>query len=187
VRVGCELKRLSETLGIELFEVPLQAGWTYPCSLDDIGEVLARIDRADLVGLAKVGLGPSTRKRNSTNGRYVYEPGGSSITLYSFADNLEYSYRNGRRIEQLRQWYYRELMYGMQLDVEGGRVRLKWSAEDLRLFISRHVLLHEVGHHVHQMSRVRRGLAPADASNFSEQLAEHYACRMTAMLFAGCG
>ena len=66
---------------------------------------------------------------------------------------------------------------GMQVEKVGGRWYCRWSAEDLRLFMLEHVLIHEVGHHVQCTQRQRQGVDPWPSRRVSEQFAEAYACR----------
>jgi len=141
------------------------------------------LDKDDLAGIAKVGLLPSTRKNNSANGRYFFDSKRAEICIYSYPETLLHRFRTKGKLPQLRQWYSCELSYGMQLELDGDKLHCKWNSDDLRRFISRHVLLHEIGHHVSQMKRVRKGLQPDIGSALSEKLAEHYALQMTEILF----
>jgi hypothetical protein len=66
----------------------------------------------------------------------------------------------------------------MQVERTGSRWRVHWQAEDLRRYILEHVLLHEIGHHVQKMQRLREGLRSRLPVAAKEQFAEAYAGRL---------
>lgn len=164
-----------------LFERPLPPGWIYPCTLEDIQQRLQILRREDLEGLCAIGLAPSTQKDQSTNGRY-FRDGQPTILLYSYPDTLEYKMPPFVKQKHIQQDLRVELKYGMQVEQTGSRWWCRWTQENLRRYTIDHVLLHEIGHHVHHQQRSKQGLAYLPATQASEQFAEDYALR-NAILF----
>lgn len=139
---------------IHLFERPITEGWVYPCSLEDIGDQLARLPQDDLDGLWAVGLVPATRKDDDYNGRFFREPR-PTIHIYSYRETLTIKLKPGWSLGRIEQAFAVPIEYGMRILRSGSRYVCEWSPEDLRHFIVEHVLLHEIGHHV--FSRMRQG------------------------------
>jgi hypothetical protein len=164
--------------GIKIFEQPALPGWVYPCTLDDIREVLSLVPASEIVGLKAAGLAPSTKKDWNANGRYYGQR--QTIVLYSFRKDLVIRYEPNAKEGRLRDWCHRELRFGMTLERDGARWKGVWTAENLRRFILHHVLLHELGHHVYFRDRDRFQEPPTWVVR--EQYAEDYAVRMRRLL-----
>jgi hypothetical protein len=162
---------------IEIFERQLLPGWVYPCTVEDIRHQLTTLPAEDLEGLGSVGLIPSTRKNCSANGRYWGGLPPTRISLYSYHESLRYKQPAGTRPGDLDWGLSVEREFGMHVEKVGSRWFCQWSAENLRLFILEHVLIHEVGHHVQHMQRRRAGLWSDPGRQVKEQFAEAYACR----------
>jgi hypothetical protein len=168
--------RSGTPVNITLFERPLLAGWIYPCTLEDIRERLAELPTEDLEGLWAVGLVPSTRKDCSVNGRYF---GGDRPTIHLCSHQMSLTYKQPDQVKRsdLEHSQMVQLEYGMRIERVGSRWFCRWSPEDLRRFVVEHVLLHEVGHHVHHMQRRRQGFTSRLTLGVREQFAEDYALR----------
>jgi len=69
------------------------------------------------------------------------------------------------------------IQYGMAIVRQGSRYVGVWSEANLRRFIVEHVLLHEVGHHVHFWQRKQQGYAYRANAAGHEQFANDYAMR----------
>lgn len=169
---------------IRYFEEPLVPGWVYPCTLDEMKDVLSRLPEADLEGLAAVGLHASTKKRWAANAQYDYRKAGSRITLWSIQDTFRYRLDPNIKRGPLTRFLVREMEFGARLVEAGARFEVVWGLEEYRDFMLYHVLLHEVGHHVHFSHQARAGHKTGRLShNFKEQFAEAYACRIRLNVF----
>lgn len=162
---------------IHVFERPLLPGWVYPCTAEDLRAALRRIPEEHLAGLHAVGLAPSTRKDCSANARYYWYPR-PAIHLFSNPDDLRIKLPPHVKRSHIELYCSVELAFGMRPERIGSRWFCCWDAGDLRRFILRHVLLHEIGHHVQRMHRLTMGYRPYAGEVVSEQFAEAYAIRM---------
>jgi len=151
-------------------------GWVYPCTLADIQARLAKLPEADLESLWAVGLAPSTRKDCHVHARYI--PGERPVIyIFSYVDTLVFKQPANVKRSEVESGLVVELMYGMEVECAGSRWLCRWNPENLRRFIVEHVLLHEVGHHVHYMQRARQGIQRPPTKRDTEQFAEAYALR----------
>ena len=163
-------------MNIRFFERPLLPGWIYPCTLDYIQTRLAQLPEEDLEGLWAVGLAPSTRNDWKANARYIFGER-PVIYIFSFAASLTFKQPAHVKRSEIESGLAIELAYGMQVQRVGSRWLCQWEPENLRRFIVEHVLLHEVGHHVHYRQRARVGIHRPPAHRDTEQFAEAYALR----------
>ncbi len=163
---------------LPLFEQPLPPGWVYPCSVDDIGQSLARVLEQDMEGLWAVGLGPPERQNRRCYGTYLYSHWQKStpvIFLHARPAFLSFKMCWHYSIGEIEQRFAVELSYGMTVEWQRCRPLCRWNAECLRRFAAEHVLLHEVGHHVQRRQRQRAGLPSFPGDTACEQFAEDYA------------
>jgi len=163
-------------LMINFFEEALTPGWVYPCSLADIQERLTQLPEQDLAGLWAVGLAAATRKDCWVNGRYRFAEK-PTIRLYSYAETLSYRLPPQMKPVDIEVGLMVERDFGMTVERKGGRYLCHWVADDLRKFTLEHVLLHEIGHHVHAGKRKEQGYNPRTYRHEEEQWAESYALR----------
>jgi hypothetical protein len=165
---------------VKIFQVPLpDASTVYPCTVADIEEHLVTIPESDLVDLQSISLVPSTRKNCNANGRYFYGMN-CRICLYSYPASLSYKLLPHTKRSDVERGWAVELSYGMRVEPQGSRWVCSWNQEDLRRFIVKHVLLHEIGHHVYDQQRRLAGLVHQPRTRESEQFAEAYAFRHAA-------
>jgi hypothetical protein len=162
---------------VRLFERPVLPGWVYPCTLDDIHAQLARVPAADLVSLSAVGLVPATRKDCDAYAYHRWD-GLSVIHICSQPEGLSWKLYPHAKRGHIEHCFAVELSFGMQVERTGSRWRVHWQAEDLRRYTPEHVLLHEIGHHVQKMQRLREGLRSRLPVAAKEQFAEAYAGRL---------
>jgi uncharacterized protein YjaZ len=162
---------------IYIFERPCPDGWVYPCSREDIADHLAQFPLQDVEGLWAVGLVPSTRKNDTANARYFF---GTRPTIHIYSHRCSLQFKQPPQTKQIDigLGLYRELQYGLKVELQGRRYISQWAASDLRRFIREHVLAHEIGHHVHCRQRQQQGYTHVLSKAYSEQFAEAYAVRM---------
>lgn len=163
-------------MNIRFFERTIVPGWVYPCTLADIQAKLARLPEEDLEGLWAVGLAPSTRKDCNAHARYIFDTR-PVIYIFSYAASLTFKLMAHTKRSEIESGLAVELAYGMHVQRTGSRWLCQWEPENLRRFIVEHVLLHEVGHHVHYMHRARMGIHRPPTHRDTEQFAEAYALR----------
>ncbi len=162
---------------LALFERPLDPGWVYPCTVEDIRCGLSRLPAEDLDGIWAVGLVPSTRDNGVAYA--MYHPGCKPmIRIPAWRDSFALRHWAGTRRSELYAEHGVELAYGMSLEQVGNRWVSRWEYEDLRRYLVEHVLPHEVGHHVCHTQRIREGLEPCPGAVACEQFAEDYALRL---------
>lgn len=166
---------------IIVFEAPLPGGQIYPCSREDIWQQLNTLPEQDLEGLSAVGLVPSTRKDNDAYGRYL-RAGEPKISLFSYPETLTFKLAPNTKHKDILYRLHVELEYGMQVEQVVSRWFCRWTAEDLRRFMIDHVLLHEIGHHVHYQQRSKQGYDYLPGTRAAEQFAEDYAIRQAGAL-----
>ena len=166
-------------MNVRFFERPILPGWVYPCTLADIQAKLAQLPEEDLEGIWAVGLAPSTRKDCKAHARYI--PGEHPVIyIFSYAASLTFKQPAHTKHSEIESGLAVELTYGMQVQRIGSRWLCQWELENLRRFIVDHVLLHEVGHHVHYRQRARIGIHRPPTHRDTEQFAEAYALRLRA-------
>ncbi len=161
---------------VPVFERPLTPGWVYPCTVKDINEQLSLIPSCELDGLAAVGLVPATRKDCRADGRYFFRDK-PQVHLYSYPASLTYRQAAQTKRHETERGLAVEIAFGMCVEKQGSRWVCHWEADHLREFTLRHVLLHEIGHHVYWMERRRNGHKTLPRTAASEQFAEDYALR----------
>lgn len=167
---------------VRLYERPLppNSRHRYPCSLDDLRAQLARVPEYDLEGLCSVGLRPAARDDRKYYGVYcpypwpTYKP---HVLIFSYCGKMAFMLSPRRTAGYVQRRFQVERGYGMEIERPGRRYILTWPDEDLRRYISEHVLLHEIGHHVQDRQRWRAGLDRRLPSCVEEQFAEDYAIR----------
>ncbi len=159
-----------------VFERPLTPGLIYPCTVQDIAEELTRVPPTDLGGLNGVGLVPTTRSDHWANGRYFARPK-PHILLYSYPDTLTYRLSPHTKRHDIEHSLAVEIAFGMRVERQGSRWLCRWEPERLQVFTLKHVLLHEVGHHVYWMQRQQDGFTGNPSTRVKEQFAEDYALR----------
>jgi hypothetical protein len=151
---------------IHFLERPLPPGDVYPCTVDDLRRQISRLPPADLDGLWAVGLVPRTRHLRA----YGYYQSGYRpyIHICSRPASLEFRLRSRRRRRRLAHYYRLELSFGLRIDLRSDGWFAQWEPDGLRRFILEYLLLHEVGHHVHDL-RHPWHLYPTNASELNQE------------------
>ena len=158
----------------KLFQRPLPEGWIYPCTLEEIESRLVELSRDDLSGLWAVGLVPSTQKSQSANARYIPSPK-PVIHIMSHEISLTYKLPPHIKRHEIETGLVMEQRFGMQIERQNNRWLCRWEKEDLKWFILDYVLLHEIGHHIHNQQRISKGLESYPSHPYREQFADAYA------------
>jgi hypothetical protein len=129
-------------------------GWFYPCTVDDVGKLLTKIQPVALEVFDFVVFRQPTRKQevlSSVWGRARFEfvldhYSGSAIVLearslepYTWSKSL--NPENASELERLRN-------DGHQIEIRKRDILIKPSVESLRNTVLYRTLLHEIGHHV---------------------------------------
>ena len=177
-----EAERIDFRPRIPVFERPLpeEPGLRYPCAIADIREALALVPEYDLEGLWAIGLAPPPPDRRNAYGIYcrfmppMAEP---VIVLHAYRSPRKFTLRRSDPGYYKRR-FLPELQFGMRILRRHGAAICAWSDEALRQFIARHVLIHEIGHHVQYQERWRSGAESRCLPRRQrEKFAEDYAIR----------
>lgn len=138
---------------------PLPPGKIHPVSPMQVQEALAELPACDLVDLNRVLLTDSRRDRHASYG-------GAQIKLCYPVDR---HYRV--RLRRYEGWL-EVLRFGAWIEREDDVRYVCWEPNDLRDYVLKHLLLHEIGHHV----ALLRGFGYAvAATRREEEFAESYA------------
>ena len=167
---------------IKYFSEPDKVGWEYPASIIQIEKVILSLPSSDTDGIYAIGLVQSTRKQSSVDGRYFHTPQ-PTIHIYSYRSDYRFKLASNTKMKHVLNYLNVEIKYGMRLQQEGSRLVCCWDPLDLELFVLKHVLLHEVGHHVFYQNRSGNHLTKYPGRTVSEQFAEAYAVKMGATIF----
>jgi hypothetical protein len=143
---------------VELIREALLPGWQYPCTDQELEAALRGLPR------------PWTARLRSV--RLTFHPEWDAHARTDRA-RIEISYVVD---ETLRAWgeicedHPEELQFGARLESSGGARQLVWpDHEALRIYILRHILIHELGHHV-----APPGMARDDEEDWAEAFAYRY-------------
>ena len=167
---------------ITFFIEPDKIGWVYPTTIDKIEGVIRLLPKEDTEGLIGVGLVQSTKKNDYLDGSYTFSPK-PTIRIYSYRADYKYKLPPSTKYKHVQHYFKTEISYGMTFECVGSRLVCCWDPKDLELFILRHLLLHEVGHHVFHLNRLQKNIIKFPDTRISEQFAEAYALKLSNLLF----
>ena len=143
---------------VEIFREALLPGWQYPCTNEELEAALRSLPPAWTARLRSV--------------RLTFHP---EWDAYARTDRarIEISYIVDAALRapgDVPDDTPEELQFGARLVREGGQRRLMWpDREALRVYILRHILIHELGHHV-----APPGLSRDDEEDWAEAFAYRY-------------
>lgn len=162
----------------------LPANHRYPCTAADIHAQLADVPEWDLTELRTVELIPRTCYDQRYHGCYCgrhyfdwhYPNRKLTILLFSIKNTADSkTFRSD--VGFLKRRFKVKLEYGMTLERVGSQTFCRWTDESYRRFMTEHVLLHEIGHHVQEQQRTLSGFRHELSRRCEEQFAEDYAIR----------
>jgi hypothetical protein len=149
------ITRMIQNQEITFIVEPAYADWFYPCTVDDVAQVLSLVPEDDLEGIELIIFRQPTRKQNHQNyvwGRFLYYPSvgqysGTAICLEAqcLSKPLRWPLSLGpestRELGRLR-------ADGHIIHQEKRHYRIESNPETLRNTVLFRTILHELGHYV---------------------------------------
>lgn len=139
----------------------LPEGYTYPCSISEIKQILARIPIEHLKGIKRIRL--SAQKAANADASYF----NGTINIYSIPMDMKFIFPE-KPPEAIVREYSR---FGARWEVLGEHWYCYWRPESFKKYILEHVLFHELGHHIDDYLSLRRSFG-------KEKFAERYALNL---------
>ncbi|MDQ7824208.1 MAG: hypothetical protein RDV48_15505 [Candidatus Eremiobacteraeota bacterium] len=136
----------------------LPEGYIYPCTIQDIKEVLMEIPVENTNGIKRIRL--SHQKVTNADASYC----DGTITIYSIPRDFKFIYHEKPPDSMIREYS----RFGARWEVLGEHWYCYWRMEHFRKYILEHVLLHELGHHSDDFHSLRRSYG-------KEKFAERFA------------
>lgn len=153
--------RISAIAQIKFVADKLPDGYIYPCTVQDIKNILMEIPLEHLDGIKRIRL--SSQK--VTNADASYNNG--TINIYAVPRDLKFIFME-KPPESIVKEYSR---FGAKWEVLGESWYCYWKQDNFKKYILEHVLFHELGHHIDDYLSLRGRLG-------KEKFAERYALNL---------